>query len=220
MRKEIQLCDYGCGQEAKYPFKNGKWCCGSNVSKCSKIRKINSTLLKGENNPMFGKIFTCSEEHRKKISESLKGENNPNFGKTFSEEHRKKISESLKGENHPNFGKTHSKETKRKLRISAIKNVENRCGQCSPAYNPEACKIIDEYGKENDYNFQHAENGGEYNIEELGYWVDGYDKEKNVVIEIDEKHHFDIDGNLSEKDTQRQKEIEDFLKCEFIRLKI
>jgi len=23
----MKLCDYGCGQEAKYQFKNGKWCC-------------------------------------------------------------------------------------------------------------------------------------------------------------------------------------------------
>jgi very-short-patch-repair endonuclease len=54
----------------------------------------------------------------------------------------------------------------------------------------------------------------------LGYWVDGYDKEKNVVIEIDEKQHFDINGNLLEKDIRRQKEIEKYLDCKFIRLRI
>jgi len=32
------LCDYGCGQEAKYQFKNGKWCCSKNVSQCSEIK--------------------------------------------------------------------------------------------------------------------------------------------------------------------------------------
>lgn len=29
-----KLCDYGCGQEAKYQFKNGKWCCKKNSSGC------------------------------------------------------------------------------------------------------------------------------------------------------------------------------------------
>ena len=63
-------------------------------------------------------------------------------------------------------------------------------------------------------------NGGEFYIKELGYWVDGYDKDKNVVIEIDEKRHFDINGNLHKKDIKRQDEIMDLLKCKFIRLKL
>ena len=79
--------------------------------------------------------------------------------------------------------------------------------------------LIEEYGKKNGYNFRHALNGGEYYIKEIGYWVDGYDKEKNVVIEVDEPHHFKSDGTLQEKDLIRQKEIEDFLKCKFIRIK-
>lgn len=108
---------------------------------------------------------------------------------------------------------------KKKNRIALIKKIENNV-QIFPNYNPDACKLIDEYGKENNYNFQHAENGGEFHIKKLGYWVDGYDKKKNIVIEIDEASHFDTDGNLKEKDIKRQKEIMNFLGCEFIRLKI
>ena len=113
-----------------------------------------------------------------------------------------------------------SQETRKKMRLSKIKDMESKYGQTSPNYNPEGCRMIDEYGKENNYNFQHAENGGEYHIKELGYWVDGYDKKRNTVIEIDEYHHFDRDGNLSKKDLERQKEISDFLGCKFIRLRI
>ena len=29
-------------------------------------------------------------------------------------------------------------------------------------------------------------------IEICGYKVDGYDKEKNIVFEYDEKHHYDV----------------------------
>jgi len=109
-----------------------------------------------------------------------------------------------------------------KMRKSAIKRIEReRCNgnQLIPAFNPNACKIIDQYGKKNGYNFQHAMNGGEFYIKELGYFVDGYDKNKNIIIEIDEPRHFDIKGNLHKKDINRQKEIEEFLKCKFIRLK-
>ena len=42
---------------------------------------------------------------------------------------------------------------------------------------------------------------------------------KNVVIEYDEKHHFNVNGTLKEKDIRRQLEIEKFLNCEFVRVK-
>jgi len=35
----MNLCEYGCGQIAKYKLKNGKLCCNSNISKCPIIRK-------------------------------------------------------------------------------------------------------------------------------------------------------------------------------------
>jgi len=97
------------------------------------------------------------------------------------------------------LGLKHTEKSKQKMRLSAIKRIEKQCGQLSPSYNPEACKLIDKLGKENKYKFQHAENGGEFYIKELGYWVDGYDKEKNIVIEVDEQHHFNNNGKLKEK---------------------
>lgn len=72
---------------------------------------------------------------------------------------------------------------------------------------------------ENNTFIQHALNGGEYHVKELGYWVDGYDRENNIVYEWDEKHHYDVYGNLLERDLNRQKEIEDYLKCRVIRIK-
>ena len=35
----MKSCDYGCGREATHQLKNGKWCCGSNISCCPEIRK-------------------------------------------------------------------------------------------------------------------------------------------------------------------------------------
>jgi len=47
------ICDYGCGQEAKHQFKNGKWCCSEYTSQCPAVRK----KFSGENNSkgMIGK---------------------------------------------------------------------------------------------------------------------------------------------------------------------
>lgn len=41
-----KLCDYGCGQEAHFQLKNGKWCCCDNYCKCPEIRRRNSEGLK------------------------------------------------------------------------------------------------------------------------------------------------------------------------------
>lgn len=64
------LCDYGCGQEALFQFKNGKWCCSKNQNTCPSMKEKNRVLLCGENNPNYGKTF-CKET-RKKMSESHK----------------------------------------------------------------------------------------------------------------------------------------------------
>ncbi len=104
----------------------------------------------------------------------------------------------------------------KKSRISALNRIKNRVGQMSPNYNPTSIPILEQKAKELGItDLQHAENGGEYHIKELGYWIDGYSKEKNIVIEYYEPHH----NKQKERDSQRQTEIMEFLKCEFIILK-
>lgn len=115
-------------------------------------------------------------------------------------------------------GRIHTDESKRKMRVAALRHIKQQKGQTSPHYNIKSIPIIEQYGKDNGYNFQHAENGGEYHIKDLGYFLDGYDVNKNVVLEIDEPHHF-IQGVLRDKDVQRQNEIESYLGCKFIRIK-
>ena len=116
-----------------------------------------------------------------------------------------------------------SEKVRRKIRLASIKRIEERRNngeQLIPNYNPIACNLIDEYGNKYGYNFIHAMNGGEYHIKELGYWVDGYDSEKNTVVEVDEPSHYDNEGNLLERDVRRQNEIINFLNCDFIRMKL
>jgi hypothetical protein len=147
-----------------------------------------------------------AKELKEKRREHLK-KNNP-----MTNEYNKKIvSKKL-------TGIIRSDSTRKKIRLLKIKSIienKNNGFQISPSYNPNACKIIDEYGKQNGYKFQHAMNGGEYYIKDLGYWVDGYDKNKNTVIEYYERKH----KKTTERDERRKQEIIDFLKCKFIEIK-
>jgi hypothetical protein len=72
-------------------------------------------------------------------------------------------------------------------------------------YNPKACEFIDKLNKENGWNLQHSLNGGEVIVS--GYFLDGYDSDKNIVFEYDEYYH-----NLKrqkQKDLIRQQRIID-----------
>jgi len=104
----MKLCDYGCGQEAKYQFKNGKWCCGNNIAKCPRIRAISSNKLQGKKKTKI---------HRKHLSESKKGNIPWNKGKTglqipwnkgkigiYSKDSLEKMSNSSKGKTAWNKG--------------------------------------------------------------------------------------------------------------------
>jgi hypothetical protein len=106
----------------------------------------------------------------------------------------------------------------RERRLKRIEEIRDNIfsgNQVIPSFNKEACRIFDEIMLRENIFIQHAMNGGEYYIKELGYWVDGYDKENNVVYEFDEDYH----KYRKERDLKRQQEIEKFLGCVFIRIK-
>jgi len=107
----VQLCDYGCGQEARYQFKNGKWCCSKSHNSCPINQKKISESMKGK---------ICSEETKKKISDPQKGKKRS----PCSEETKRKMSNSHKGKKRG----PRSKETKRK--ISETKKGK-KTGPCS-----------------------------------------------------------------------------------------
>jgi hypothetical protein len=116
------------------------------------------------------------------------------------------------------YGNDKSSIIKKKLRISNINKInlnkkENH--QIMPFYNRKACEYFNNLMKNNNCFIKHAENGGEYYIKELGYFVD---IKNNTVYEWDEKQHF-RKNNLRDKDIIRQNEITNLLKCKFVRIK-
>jgi hypothetical protein len=168
-----------------------------------------------------------AKEISEKISNSEKGRIAWNKGKTNIEIYGKKkaneiglkISNKLKGRTYDDLhGKEKSNKLKREKRIKMLKNIEERCGTVYPNYNSKTIPILEQKAKELGItDLQHAENGGEYYIKDLGYFVDGYSPSKNIVIEYYELWH--NQPKIIKKDNNRKQEIIDFLKCKFIEIR-
>ncbi len=91
----MQLCDYGCGKEGKYQFKNGKRCCSKSYQLCSFQRKrISIQIKKIWKNP--NSVFN-SDSYKEKRSNMMKeiwSDPNSEFN---SVSYRKSLSDGLKG---------------------------------------------------------------------------------------------------------------------------
>jgi hypothetical protein len=105
------LCDYGCGQEAKFQFKNGKWCCSKSPNSCPAIGKKKSEIMKQvwREQDKRDKILlsrSILEVKEKKLNSQKKAWNKPGTKEKLSEsmkkvwsdpEMKQKIIEAIKG---------------------------------------------------------------------------------------------------------------------------
>lgn len=116
----MEKCDYGCNQEAKFTFKNGKRCCSPKYRSCPfQAAEIGKTRL--------GKKH--SEETKKKIGKKSKERIEQNGGSYFkgkkhSEETKRTLSEQKRGNIPWNKGLT--QETDDRILSSAQKNSDGR----------------------------------------------------------------------------------------------
>jgi hypothetical protein len=191
MKKQCEKCsnEFKC-----YPSDNRRYC----SRKCFETRRLPTSCLECNN-----KFYIPGQVNQKYCSKECYYKN---VKGTFVTSHT------------TNVGKKHSIKTKEKIaashRLIRSKWVKN--WMQFPMFNVEGCKKILEYGKKHGYEFQTAINGGEYFIKELGYWVDGYDIDGNVVVEYMEKHHNTPKHRI--KDKMRKERIIKYLNCEFIEL--
>jgi hypothetical protein len=86
----MKLCDYGCGQDGIFSFKNGKVCCSDHYMKCPAYKES----MKGEKNPFYNKKH--SKKSKSIVSEKNKGKKAWNKGIPRTEEEKKLISEKTK----------------------------------------------------------------------------------------------------------------------------
>jgi len=179
-----------------------------------------SCLQMGENNAMYGKILA---------PEVIKRLRSMNVGRHPTEETRKKMSLNCArrgvhkyGKDANFYGRRHSDETKRKMRIVACKRImklrlqRNKNGWINNVGKNEN-NYFTKMEKERGWNgIYYGKSGKQYFLEHLGYWVDYYEPNLNIVVEYDEPRHYRY-GILTERDMNRMKEIKSHLRCQFWR---
>jgi hypothetical protein len=111
-----------------------------------------------------------------------------NLNPACRSENRIKISNALKGKNTGSKGNQRAKGYK---------------------HTKETRKFISDVNK--------GKNGHQYFLESLGYFLDYYEPNLNIVVEYDEPRHYDINEILKPKDKKRMDEIKNYLKCQFFR---
>ena len=100
-----------------------------------------------------------------------------------------------------------SDETKRKQRISAIGYLKEKYkGKAICRIGKHETELLDQQEKIDNCKILR-----QYELENLGYKIDGYCPETNTVYEVYEKEH----KYKKEKDLQRQQNIQNHLHCDF-----
>ena len=173
---------------------------------------------------MYGK--KRGNEISEKIRITKIGDKNP----AKRPEVREKISKNRKGKL---MGDENPKYWENKKNIGQSKRMKSN----NPMLNDKAKKkrreyLIEKYVQTGDIKIGNNETEILNKIEEIiklkikrqhrviGYSVDGYIPELNLVVEIDEQYHHDnITGDLRPKDIKRQQEIENELNCKFLRIR-
>jgi len=198
-------CDYGCGQQANYKFKNGKLCCSKSYHDCEGYRDKLSEANSGKNNAIYGKIR--SKKTRKKISEA-------NKGKHHSKETKEKMSETHKD-------KKRSKETKEKMSKSHLEYMKKNNDLYSKISQECFWNIYNELPKDLQEQTYFAELNHEHFM--CGkYMVDFYIKPLNLIIEFfgdywhanpkeykkDDVIHVNKASQIWKEDKQRIKNLE------------
>ena len=201
----------------------------------------------GKNNPMYNKTHTQEAIEKIKLKrknqiitkESIEKMKKSLTGKKRTEYTKQLMSKKYKGSGNNFYGKKHTLETKKYLseirkginigdnnvskrpevrqRLREIMTLKMKGMKQYASYNEEACKWFDNLNKIMNWHGLHALNGGEKTI--LGYWIDYYEPNLNIIIEWDENFHYGLDGNLRQEDIKRQEELIKHTKCKFFRIK-
>ena len=108
----MTICDFGCGNEALYQFKSGKWCCESTCNKCEGFKTRMSEKKKGVN-VFAGKDHPRGMKGKKPWNQGLTKENS-NLVKLMTE---KSLESNRKNQTCFGKGSKHTQETKEAIAI-------------------------------------------------------------------------------------------------------
>ena len=205
----IKVSSEKCSETKKRLYKEGEiktWNKGKHYSlgihRTKKQKDHLSKLNSGTNHPFFGCHHT--KESKRKISKAaILSNNNP--------VNKKKQSERIRGKNNMAHLPGVRKKCSKRMRLQNLKRIESQQKDglpLIPAIGNNETEILDQL----EYDFKRPI---ERQKRMIGYFLDGYIPELNLAIEIDEDWH----NNRKERDAIRQKEIEEELGCNFLRIK-
>lgn len=175
-----------CGILIHYGFASGYWCAIKNNSKCNSCSKFGIKPHKTVKSKFNRKCPTC-------------------FSKIY---YKEKWGRDSANKQHTICRECRANEQRKRMASTVIQQFH------CPAYNSKACQIFEQINKEFGWNGQHAENGGEFEV--LGYFVDYYEPNLNIVIEYDEPHH--TQTRHIKRDKKKQLAITENLGCKFYRI--
>lgn len=221
-RKWMRNCPK-CGKSLNY---TEKWVCDrankqNRICKsCSNHNKVRGCLLESTKSILskrkMGKRPTLSARLNMSKSQT---------GRKHSEETKLKMS----GENNgmynihrygtmnPFSGKKHSEESRRKMRLAAIERIKQRSSNgFLNNVNPKETEYFSKLEKEKGWDGFYYGKNQQHILEGLGYFLDYYEPNLNIVVEYDEPRHY-VGGQLREKDVKRMNEIKKNLQCKFFR---
>lgn len=161
--KKIYICECGKEFEKSQSF-------FAHLSHCDKHHLECGTERKKRPNEIFKTM-----QWENKTEEEIR-EIRAKAGKTYSEKQRNGTIKNLW------VGKKHSEDEKNKIRKTYVNRLSTLIGDFRTNYSKKACEYINSLNEEKGWNLQHAENGGEFEIE--GYFLDGYDREKILLLNM------------------------------------
>jgi hypothetical protein len=224
----MKLCDYRCGQEAKYQFKNGKNCCSKNHASCPSYREKEKGRTTGDKNPMFGK----KQSEKCKLINSKKNKGHLPWWEVRGVENPSTLPEVIEKIRREKIGKPSSQkgkkrgptpeETKRKIRekltgrekpLGFGEKVRQRMIDGGAVYaasfnkNPSKEEL-----KFRQIVFQllprPIHNYPIYRVGKRSYNVDIADPSLGIILEFDGWYHFSSEER-KEHDKTRQQELEE-----------
>lgn len=206
----MKICEYGCGQEARYSFKNGKLCCCESYNSCPAMKKKNSERAKG-----IGKGRKLSKKTRIKMSKSKMGlqvgVKNPSWKGGYN------------SKNIPRF-KTYSKKLEpieKTRKNPSDKNVlEVKCAYCGSWFIPKEHKVIDRIRSINSISFgEHRfycskQCASECPIYKKHKYPEGFSISTSREVQPELRQmRFEIDNYTCQKCKKHQDELEVSLHC-------
>jgi len=178
------ICDYGCGKEGKYQFKNGRWCCVKKWQSCPGSKKKNSESHRGLKCPYMTKVNERKIGRKNEGSRIWMLNGGAKYCNSFPRDPEKVR---MAGEKHSEWMKKNGNKIRKQIKNPSGLELKLRL-------------IVKELYPASEHTYKV--------LEDRDYDVDNALVENKIAIEYDGYYHFDTE-EAREYHKRRQEEIEE-----------